>query len=625
ESRNANMGADSLVKTPDIRHGNQPLLYERYAGLDYTPLNVDLGSAAISFVQNQEGEAANWQANEMATVGTGFLVLGGKILVSLMEWAFSLDLVTAAGSPLTAVVNALHHQFYDQFIGVAIIGLGIFLLYVIVAGRVLRAVVAIVWAALALTLAAILMEDPLGYASAGNDFTNQASQMALGAISSVDANGINRDATTAAGPGQDAQVRIFADRVWRLWVYQPWTILEFGELDPTVPGSQNKLAAELLDKKSGRSSSFDADFQRMPQEVKDWYNGDRGGDRLVAAAIALLGLLGAFVFMLALCLSIFAFALGAEALWMLLPGIALVWPIPGFGRNLAIRWFQLLIGCYVGRILLSVYLGIVMILDGVLSGFATSAGWLIAVILQLALLWLAFQHRHTFLHLGRKVIQPGAPASEPAAKPAQTRPVHRTLHHADRRLAAPLRAQRLGAGTSRLGVGAQRALPTSQQVVSGKAAAVASRGAAAGAGGTAATAAGSVASGGALLVGLGLVRGARVAARGYDSLRRGVQAQGAHLHGGSPSGGTGAQGPSTPPGYGFFSIAAGHIDHRRREPLRQAEAVGLAEQRRQARPPKRTKALSKAKVRLPKGAALHEGPQESTSRVIKPELEADRS
>ena len=158
QSANAGMGIDGLILAPDIRHGNQPMLFERYAGLDYTPLNVDPGSALISVgTTGPQQEAANIVWNYVASACAGLLILGGTAMVRLVEWTFSLDLVTAAGGPVARVVDALHLQFYDRLQGLVLASLGLALVYLILVGRLLRATTAIVWAVGAPIVAAALV------------------------------------------------------------------------------------------------------------------------------------------------------------------------------------------------------------------------------------------------------------------------------------------------------------------------------------------------------------------------------------------------------------------------------------------------------------------------------------
>ena len=88
------------------------------------------------------------------------------------------------------------------------------------------------------------------------------------------------------------------------------------------------------------------------------------------------------------------------------PLMLLFGTFPGAGHAMILRWFEIVLGALLTKVVLGTFLSIVMVLDGALAGLTSQIGWFLTALLQAALLLAAWQLRKTILHAGRAMASP---------------------------------------------------------------------------------------------------------------------------------------------------------------------------------------------------------------------------
>jgi hypothetical protein len=389
---NSGMGVEGLVPQPPIRHGNQQFLFERFAPYDYTNVHVDPVGIAQSAIGSILGFsdpaqlAMNVSLNAAASVVLGFLVLTGFLTIRLLAWSLQVDLLASADGPLNAVVGGLVRDLYQPLVPLLLTLVAGWLIWTwLLRRRTMRGVVGIGWVFLAMTLSAIYFAAPSQILDQGSAFTAGISRAVLATVGGADTQLHRGDPTVAQGPADDAELRLFSDRYWTNYVYTPWTIVQFGQLDPKN-GSGQPLGVELLKKYAGQPSTFDQDLQQQPLPVRDWYDGAQGGSRLVVALAALLvGLAAGLVFLAAAVVRL-ACSVLFLALLMTLPIFLLMALHPTIGRKLLVRWIELAVGTLWRQIIYSLFLAIMVVLVGVISAASAAGGWGVVTLCQLAVM-----------------------------------------------------------------------------------------------------------------------------------------------------------------------------------------------------------------------------------------------
>jgi len=401
-------GVDSLVPAPPgVQQGNQPTLAERYPAWAYTPFNVDARAALLSGLANPAQGPANVLFNVWAGVVMMTVAIVGILTSRLIEWTFSIDVVSGAGSPMARVVQTLADQVYTPLLATALILVGAWLVWtLLLRRRMLHGLQGVAWAVLAVLAASVYFAAPVQVMSGLDSATAQLSRTMLSAIGGADPVMATRagDPSLSQGDPSSAELRAVVDRYWRTFVFVPWSVAALGD-----SSTGQRYGEELLAKQSGLPSTFDADFQQAPQSAQDWYDGSRGGDRMAIVSMALLVILAASILFLFIAGIVVVAQLGLLLLLMVAPLFLLVGVLPGTGRRLLIRWAELVAGTLMVRILASAFLAVVLVLSGLVnqaSGAGGVGGWGLAAAMQMALLATAFIYRKPFLRIFGQVASP---------------------------------------------------------------------------------------------------------------------------------------------------------------------------------------------------------------------------
>ncbi len=376
----------SLLAFPPIQGNNPPLLFERFDGSAYA---ITQGPAT-SILTNPFNDWGSWVAGTF----TGALVAAGEIAVAILEWAFSLDVITVAGGPVDAYTAQLHQALYSAFLPAVILVVGGWAAYVfLISKRLLHGVSGLAWAVVALVLGAVLMAAPTEYLGDASGFSSEVSTAILAGAAQADPGG---GATSMQGSSSNAELRVFADRLWTVWVYDPWTFVQFGAMDPKVPGTNNKLGVELLQQQAGQPSTYPQDLAQEPQSIQNWANGQSGAQRLVYS-IMMLVVAGVGLLMVGILALIM---LGAGILVMILAlamvPVLLLAPIPIWGRAVFGRWFGMLLAAFAVKALAALFLVLLIATTAAINSLSSSIGWFLTALLDLVAVWVLWHVRKVF-------------------------------------------------------------------------------------------------------------------------------------------------------------------------------------------------------------------------------------
>jgi hypothetical protein len=240
---------------------------------------------------------------------------------------------------------------------------------------------------------------------------------------------INQDLYTgfSGAVGQGTTPSDASDATWRVLVYEPWLVGEFGTSDPNSPTvkrfgerllaaqaySYDEVARIRQDPKQadpGVGGSIAArkadDFKRLAKELKQtdpaayqYFSGLHSEQRNRTAFVALIA--GLFVAGVQLLFAFFAVVLRVGSLLFMFGSvlILLLGIHPGAGRRAAIRWLNLFLGLVACRIGLAFMLGVQIVVTGIVLQSRTTIGWDRAMILIIALSVALIVFRRPFLRM----------------------------------------------------------------------------------------------------------------------------------------------------------------------------------------------------------------------------------
>jgi hypothetical protein len=243
----------------------------------------------------------------------------------------------------------------------------------------------------------------------------------LAGVSAVDpktppADGSGATATFHGHPA-DAQLRVAGDRFWRVFVYQPWLVLQFGEAEAGAAYGERLLAARTITAEEYEAVAGDpdalaelserkrGDYLALQEEIladarlAPWFRGRRPVDRLGVATLALVGVLAGGVLLALVAAGVLLAQIAFLLLVLLGPVILLVGIHPGAGRTIALRWAELAVGLLLKRVALGALLAVILVINGLLLDATQALGWLVAMGLQALVIAAVVVYRKPFTRL----------------------------------------------------------------------------------------------------------------------------------------------------------------------------------------------------------------------------------
>jgi hypothetical protein len=414
----AGSGTDALLRTPDLRGNQAPTLFERYGSQG---LALDAGA----------GSGGEESLGALAAGLFGVAVWLAHAVIAVFQWAFTLELFDFVGDAVTGIVGELRDLLYVPFVQAMVIAAGLwFAWHGMVRRRATVAFEGMVWVVAALAIAGVFLVRPSLPIDGANHLSTGLSRGVLAGVSAVDPMAGPADGTsTTATYDQDAadrQLRVAADRFWRVFVYQPWLVLQFGDHEAgarygerlletrtvttdeqaEVAGDQEALTA-LIEAKAERYTALQAEIAD-DQQLAAWFGGQRSVERSGVATLALAGVLLGGVLLAVLAAAILLAQLALLLLVVLAPLLLLLGIHPGAGRVLTVRWAELAVGLLIKRVALGVLLAVVLVLNGVLLDATYPLGWLVTMGLQALVVATVVVYRKPFARLL-------APTTAPAA------------------------------------------------------------------------------------------------------------------------------------------------------------------------------------------------------------------
>ena len=431
-------GADALIRLPELRGDNAPTLLERYGaqglslGLD-APAQAD-GAGPLGAVAAGLFGVATWLA---------------QAVVAAFQWAFTVEVFAFLGDAVTTIVDALRELFYAPFAqAVVILAGGSLLWHGMVRRRGVTAAEGMVWTVVALAAAGVFFARPAAVVDAANHVSTGLSRVLLAGVSAADPGSTFDDGVTTAptyhGHAADTQLRMAGDRFWRVFVYEPWLVLQFGDPALGAPYGERVLASRTITAEERDEVADDADaLAALAQAKRDeaaglreeiladarmapWFSGQRAVERAGVAMLALIGVVVGGVLLVLVAAAILLAQMALLLLVLLGPVVLLVGIHPGPGRVIAVRWAELAVGVLLRRVALGALLAVVLVVSGVLLEASYPLGWFVVVSMQALVVAAAVVYRKPFGQLF-------APTTVPALEVGGVRWARRSLQaHATR-------------------------------------------------------------------------------------------------------------------------------------------------------------------------------------------------
>ncbi len=421
----ATAGIDSLISTPGGPAVGKTL-YDNYG------------------MSGQFWAATGLKCSDMTSL------IGNNVAGMVFDMAKSLDRVTitvyqsAAGSDILSwlsgsvdrLISALGNAIYFPFLAPLVILGAIWLAWQgLVRKRATRTLEGTIWMVVACAAAIWLIGRPADFTGVGTTVSNGVTSVLNTAFAKLPAttgsnclpvaNNDPQSVTTSyAFTSANGLVDQNANELWSVLVCKPWLDGEFGTTvyaQPGTPAAQTNIVNQygrqllwaqsiatneqpvttnLIQTKQQVYNGISAKLAANEPGVYPLFQGNQWTTRLEIGFSALFAAVAAGLLVLLIALTLIILKLGFLLLLVAGPFFLIVGIHPGFGRVVAIRWFEMLVGVLMKQVAIALVLSILLYCYSLIMGTTDQVLPWALKIMMIALVTVAvFIYRKPFQHL----------------------------------------------------------------------------------------------------------------------------------------------------------------------------------------------------------------------------------
>jgi hypothetical protein len=416
-------GIDALIRPPDSTIKQPATLYDSYgvAGQSWAAFDLQCSDMTSLIGNNVAGvvfDAA--KALDRVTI-TVYQSAAGEGILSWLSGAVD-NLITSLG----------HAIFFPYLAPVVIIG-AIWLAWQgLIRKRASRTIEGTIWMVLACAAAIWLIGRPADFTGIGRTFSDGITQTLNIAFAKLPAPQQascvplqKGDPQTPAGANfaytaGNGVVDTNANELWTVLVCKPWLDGEFGTTTYSAAGNPptvvNKYGRQLLwaqaiaaneqptaaviTAKQNAFTGIAASIKQNEPGVYPLFQGKQWTTRLEIGFAALFAALAAGLLVLLIAITLIILKLGFLLLLVAGPFFLIIGIHPGFGRVIALRWAEMLIGVLLKTAAIALVLSVLLYAYSLIMGASDAALPWALKILMIALVTVAvFIYRKPFGHL----------------------------------------------------------------------------------------------------------------------------------------------------------------------------------------------------------------------------------
>jgi hypothetical protein len=417
----ANGGIDAMVAPPAA--GKQPAtLYNQYG------------------VAGDFWAATNLQCSDMTSL------IGNNVAGMVFDAAKSIDRVTitvyqaAAGPGIVSwlqgvtdkLITSLGNAIYFPYLAVVVILAAIWLAWQgLIRKRGTRTIEGTIWMIAACAAALFLIGKPADVTDVGAGLSNGISQALNVAFAKLPNPGPSSCVPIQKSDPQvqpsnysytsgSTVVDQNADELWTVLVCQPWLVGEFGTSEYSTGGGKptlvntygrsllwaqaiavnEKPTNALIQAKQSAYAGIASSIQANDPSVYPLFQGNEWTTRLEVGFAALFAALVAGVLVLLISVTLILLKLSFLLLLIVGPFFLLIGAHPGFGRVVALRWVEMLIGVLLKQAAVALVLSLLLYCYALIMGTSDAVlPWALKILMIALVTVAAFIYRKPFQHL----------------------------------------------------------------------------------------------------------------------------------------------------------------------------------------------------------------------------------
>src|SRR6516165_1621445 len=415
-------GIDAMVEPPAAAAGGKTL-YDNYG------------------VAGQFWAAHGLQCSDMTSL------IGNNVAGMVFDAAKSIDRVTitvyqsAAGdsildclrSAVDKLISALGNAIYFPYLAPVVILGAMWLAWQgLIRKRATRTIEGTLWMVVAATAAIALIGRPAVFTGVGTTVSNGTTAVLNTAFARLPAPTTSNCLPVTQGDPQSVAANYAfttgnglvdqnANELWSVLVCKPWLYGELGTTAYNPPGhgpqtvvntygrqllwSQAFAANEtpttaLAQAKQSTYAGIAAQLQQNDPAIYPLFQGNQWTTRLEIAFAAMFAALVAGLLILLIALTLIVLKLGFLLLLVAGPFFLLIGTHPGFGRVVAMRWFELLVGVLLKQGAVALVLSVLLYAYSLIMGTSDAAlPWALKILMIAMVTVAVFIYRKPFSHL----------------------------------------------------------------------------------------------------------------------------------------------------------------------------------------------------------------------------------
>jgi len=415
-------GIDAMIEPPAAAAGGKTL-YDNYG------------------IAGQFWAAHGLQCSDMTSL------IGNNVAGMVFDAAKSLDRVTitvyqsAAGNSILTwlqnavdkLISALGKAIYFPYLAPVVILGAMWLAWQgLIRKRATRTIEGTLWMVVAATAAIALIGKPADFTGIGTSVANSTTGVLNAAFSKLPApTGGNCLPVQAGDPQSVTSSYAFtsgngvvdqnANELWSVLVCKPWLWGELGTTNYAATGNGTQTvvntygrqllwaqaiaanetpSTSLIQAKQATYTGISNSIQQNDPSIYPLFQGNQWTTRLEIAFAAMFAALVAGMLILLISLTLIVLKLGFLLLLVAGPFFLIIGTHPGFGRIIAVRWFEMLVGVLMKQVAIAIVLSVLLYSYSLIMGTSDAALPWALKILMIALVTMAvFIYRKPFTHL----------------------------------------------------------------------------------------------------------------------------------------------------------------------------------------------------------------------------------
>ena len=420
----ATTGIDSMITTPGSpTTGNT--LYDNYgmAGQDWDSYGLTCSQETSSI------------GNSVAGIVFDMAKSLDRVTITVYQSAAGSNILGWLSGDVDRLITALGNAIYFPFLAPVVVIAAMWLAWQgLVRKRATRTIEGTIWMVIACAAAVWLIGRPGDFTNVGTTVANGTTSVLNAAFANLPAPAESNCLPVAAGDPQSVTANYSftsanglvdqnANELWTVLVCKPWLAGEFGTTQYAAPGTSqpqtviNQYGRQLLwaqavagneqpvtttltNAKQATYNGIAMQLQQTNPAVYSLFQGDQWTTRLEIGFEALFAAVAAGLLVLLIALTLIILKLGFLLLLVAGPFFLIIGIHPGFGRVVAIRWFEMLVGVLMKQVAVALTLSVLLYCYSLIMGTTDQVLPWALKIMMIALVTVAvFIYRKPFQHL----------------------------------------------------------------------------------------------------------------------------------------------------------------------------------------------------------------------------------